>query len=117
MPWRPHKPRSRPARLSGALGLSVLAATALWAVSLAAAGPPAPGAAAAIELTKSACFDRAALGAEVDRYLEQPLGPAASVTVRDDTNRLVIESASGAVEKDVTGWSCKQRLDFAAVSV
>lgn len=109
--------RVRPARSASALGLSALAATALRAVSLAAAGPAAPGAASAIVLTKSACFDRAALGAEVDRYLEQPLGPAASVTVLDDTNKLVIESASGAVEKDVAGWSCKQRLDFAAVSI
>jgi hypothetical protein len=86
-------------------------------LSLAAAGSDAPGAVSAIELTKSACFDRAQLGAEVDRYLDQPLGPAASVTVRDDTSKLVIESASGAVEKEVTGWSCKQRLDYAAVSI
>ncbi|MFS8066473.1 MAG: hypothetical protein ACMG6S_08885 [Byssovorax sp.] len=114
---RSQKPRSRPVRLSSALALSALAATALRAVSLAAAGSAAPGAVSAIELTKSACFDRAQLGAEVDRYLDQPLGPTVSVTVRDDTNRLVIESASGAVEKDVAGWSCKQRLDYAAVSI
>ena len=110
-------PLARPARFSGALALLALAATALRAASLAAASPAAPGAASAIELTRSACFDRAALGAEVDRYLEHPLGPAASVTVRDDTSKLVIESASGAVEKDVAGWSCKQRLDYAAVSI
>ncbi len=95
----------------------VLAATALSAVSLAAAGAGAAGAASAIELKKSACFDRAELGAEVDRYLDQPLGSGASVTVRDEPSRLVIESASGAVEKEVTGWSCKQRLDYAAVSI
>ncbi len=106
-----------PPRFPAAPPLVALAATALSAVSLAAAGVGPPGAASAIELKKSACFDRAELGAEVDRYLDQPLGSGASVTVRDEPSRLVIESASGAVEKEVTGWSCKQRLDYAAVSI
>jgi hypothetical protein len=75
------------------------------------------GSAAAIVLKESACFDRAQLGAEVDRYLDHPLSPAAAVTVRDGLDRLVIESPSGAVDKDVAGWSCQQRLEFAAVSV
>lgn len=68
-------------------------------------------------MKESVCFDRARLGAEVDRYLDHPLDPAASVIVSDGADRLVIESASGAVDKDVTGWSCQQRLEFAAVSV
>lgn len=84
--------------------------------SRAHAGSGEPGAASAIVVKASACFDRARLGAEVDRYLDHPLDPAASVTVDDGADRLVIESASGAVEKDVTGWSCQQRLEFAAVS-
>jgi hypothetical protein len=82
-----------------------------------AAGAEVTGSSAAITLKESACFDRVRLGAEVDRYLDHPLDPAASVTVTDSTARLVIESASGAVDKDVTGWSCEQRLEFAAVSV
>jgi hypothetical protein len=95
----------------------VLAATALSAASLAAAGAGPSGAASAIELTKSACFDRASLGAEVDRYLDQPLRSSASVTVRDEPSKLLIESASGAIEREVAGWSCKQRLDYTAVSI
>ena len=102
---------------SGARGAALLAlvGAALAAEPLAAAGDR--GAAAAIVLKESACFDRAQLGAEVDRYLDHPLDPAAAVTVRDGLDRLVIESASGAVDKDVSGWSCQQRLEFAAVSV
>lgn len=95
--------------------LLALVAAALVAEPFAAAGDP--GAAAAIVLTESACFDRAQLGAEVDRYLDHPLDPTVSVTVRDGIERLVIESASGSVEKDVSGWSCAQRLEFVAVSV
>jgi hypothetical protein len=102
---------------SGSRGAALLAlvVAALAAQPFAAAADS--GAAAAIVLTESACFDRAQLGAEVDRYLDHPLDPAAAVTVRDGIDRLVIESASGAVDKDVSGWSCQQRLEFAAVSV
>lgn len=103
-------------KAASALLLLALTGAALSAAPLAAAGTSEPGAASAIHLTQSACFSRAELGAEIDRYLEQPIAPNASVTVRDDASRLVIESASGAVEKEVKGWSCKQRLDFAAVS-
>lgn len=115
---RPRLPASRFVRGSrpGSGALVAFGLAALAAGSRAHAGSGEPGAAAAIVVTASACFDRARLGAEVDRYLDHPLDPAASVTVDDGAGRLVIASASGSVEKDVAGWSCQQRLEFAAVS-
>jgi hypothetical protein len=104
-------------RRSRSAAVVAVAGAALSLARFAAAGPGAPAAAESIVVEESACFDRAALGAEVDRYLDHPVGPAASVTVRDGPDRLVIEAASGSVAKDVAGWSCQQRLDFAAVSV
>jgi hypothetical protein len=116
---RPSSPRRlvRSSCFPRAAALSAVAAAALSAAPLAAAGAGGAGAASIILLTESACFDRQQLGAEVDRYLDSPPDTAASVTVRDGADHLVIESASGAVEKDVSGWSCEQRLEFAAVSV
>ena len=92
-------------------GAVLVAALAAGSTALAS-----PSAASAIVLKSSACFDRAQLGAEVDRYLDHPLDPASRVTVTDAVDKLVIESASGSVEKEVSGWSCQQRLSFAAVS-
>ncbi len=105
----------RGALLRGAL-FGALASAALAAASPALADAGSPGAASAIVLKSSACFDRAQLGAEIDRYLDHPLHPSSVVIVTDSADRLAIESASGAVEKDVSGWSCRQRLEFAAVS-
>ncbi len=114
---RPHLPRFFRRSRSPAAAVVAAFGAALSLGRFAAAGPGAPAAAESIVVQESACFDRAELGAEVDRYLEHPVGSAASVTVRDGADRLVIEAASGSVAKDVAGWSCKQRLDFAAVSV
>ena len=116
---RPRSPsrRARSPRSLAATALVLLAATALSAVSLAAGGGAPAGAASAIELTGKPCFSLAELGAEVDRYLDQPLAPGASVTVRCEADRLVIESASGAVEKKITDLSPKQQLAYAAVSI
>lgn len=97
-------------------GSAALVALAVAVVAMQHVAFAGPGAAAAIVVESSACFDRARLGAEVDRYLDHPLDPAAQVTVVDGPDKLVVASGSGSVEKDVSGWSCQQRLEFAAVS-